>query len=151
MLTTDLMLKETNPKAAFAANKVPLHLFPAVASAYGAMALLDGALKYGRSNWRHSGVTTSVYVDACKRHLESYFEGADNDATSGLPNLAHAIACIAILIDAKESGILIDDRQYRGLPYYNILDGLAEKIPAMREKYKDINPIHYTAQGPSHD
>lgn len=44
--------KPTNPKDIIGCNKIPMHLWPETATMLGAMALLDGMLKYGRSNWR---------------------------------------------------------------------------------------------------
>jgi hypothetical protein len=49
-------VKETNPKAAIGAHKIPFHLWPESASALGSLGMLDGMLKYGRANWRVSGV-----------------------------------------------------------------------------------------------
>lgn len=105
--------KPTNPKDAIAsATKLPLHLWPFAATALGCLALLEGALKYGRANWRASGVRASVYKDALDRHMGAWFEGEDTDPCSGLPHLAHALACLAILVDAQANGALTDDRQY---------------------------------------
>ena len=138
--------KDTNPKTAFAANKVPFHLWPAIASAMGAMGLLEGACKYGRSNWRKSGVRASTYVDALLRHLLDYFEGNDTDPDSGLPQFAHMLACCAILVDASASGVLVDDRQYKGAGYRRVLQGLTEHVQRIREKYADKNPKHYSKE-----
>lgn len=52
--------KPTNPKDAIGSSKLPLHLWPTTATVVGCMALLDGALKYGRSNWRPGGVRALV-------------------------------------------------------------------------------------------
>ncbi len=138
--------KDTNPKAAFAANKVPFHLWPAIASATGAMGLLEGACKYGRSNWRKSGVRASTYVDALLRHVCDYFEGNDADPDSGLPQFSHMLACCAILVDASASGVLVDDRQYKGAGYRRVLQGLTEHVQRIREKYADKNPKHYSKE-----
>ncbi len=138
--------KDTNPKAAFAANKVPFHLWPALASATGAMGLLEGACKYGRSNWRKAGVRASTYVDALLRHVCDYFEGNDTDPDSGLPQFAHMLACCAILVDASASGVLVDDRQYKGAGYRRVLQSLTEHVQRIREKYADKNPKHYSKE-----
>ena len=138
--------KDTNPKAAFAANKVPFHLWPALASATGAMGLLEGACKYGRSNWRKSGVRASTYVDALLRHICDYFEGNDTDPDSGLPQFAHMLACCAILVDASACGVLVDDRQYKGAGYRRVLQSLTEHVQRIREKYADKNPKHYSKE-----
>lgn len=135
--------KPTNPKDAIATNKLPLHLWPETASAYGAMGFLDGALKYGRTNWRHAGVRASIYYDAARRHLAAWFEGEDTDPQSGVPHLGHALACIAILVDAKEAGKLNDDRAYPG-GYAGLPQRFESLVAELRAKHADKNPQHYT-------
>lgn len=135
--------KPTNPKDAIATNKLPLHLWPETASAYGAMGFLDGALKYGRTNWRHAGVRASIYYDAARRHLAAWFEGEDIDPQSGVPHLGHALACIAILVDAKEAGKLNDDRAYPG-GYAGLPQRFESLVASLRERHADKNPQHYT-------
>lgn len=136
-------LKNTNPKDLIGSDKLPLHLFPETATIYGALALLDGALKYGRSNWRVAGVRASIYYDAARRHLSKWFEGEDIDADSSLPHLAHALACIAILIDATEAKKLKDDRMYP-IGYAGIINDLTKHVKRLKEKYKNKNPKHWT-------
>lgn len=138
-------LKSTNPKDLIGSDKIPLHLFPETATVYGAMALLDGALKYGRANWRAAGVRASIYIDAAKRHLSKWFEGQDIDEDSGLPHLAHALACIVILIDAYEAKKLKDDRMYKG-GYIELLKRMTPEVKRLKEKYKDKNPKHWTIE-----
>ena len=69
-----------------------------------------GAEKYGAFNWREHNVSSTVYYDAAMRHLMAYFDGENLDAESGLPHLAHVMACASILIDAKHHGTLNDNR-----------------------------------------
>lgn len=102
--------KPTNPKDAAATTRLDLSLFPATARAYGALALTEGDLKYGGFNWRDAGVMASIYYAACGRHLDKWFNGEESDPTTGVPHLANAIACLAVLIDAVEKGNLNDDR-----------------------------------------
>jgi hypothetical protein len=139
----DNNLKNTNPKDLIGSDKLPLHLFPETATIYGALALLDGALKYGRSNWRVAGVRASIYYDAVRRHLSKWFEGEDIDSDSGLPHLAHAIACIAILIDSYEANNLKDDRMYP-IGYKKTIDKMTEHVKRLKEKHKNDNPKHWT-------
>ena len=142
--------KPTNPKDMIATNKVPFHLWPETASAYGALAMAEGAMKYGRSNWRHAGAKASVYYDAARRHLNAWFEGEDLDA-SGAPHLAHVLACVAILVDATEAGKLHDDRMYPG-GYHGLASRVESIVAQMRERHADKNPQHYTiAQAPAKD
>lgn len=136
-------LKNTNPKDLIGSDKIPLHLFPETATIYGAMAFLDGALKYGRANWRVAGVRASIYYDAAKRHLSKWFEGEIIDEDSGLPHLAHAIACIAILIDATEANKLKDDRMYPG-GYIGLIKKMTSEVKRLKEKYIEKNPKHWT-------
>ncbi len=132
-----------NPKDAIANGKIPMHLWPATATAMGAIGLLDGMNKYGRLNWREAGVRASVYVSACQRHLTAWFENEDNDKDSGIPHLAHALACLAILVDADAAGKLTDDRQYPG-GYRKLMNELTPLVAMVNEKYKDRpEPKHY--------
>lgn len=132
-----------NPKDAIATNKIPMHLWPTTATAMGAIGLLDGYYKYGRSNWREAGVRASVYVSACQRHLNAWFEGEDSDSDSGLPHLGHALACLAILVDAQAANKLTDDRQYPG-GYRKLMDELTPLVATINEKFADKpEPTHY--------
>lgn len=136
-------LKPSNPKDIIGSDKMPLHLWPETATALGCLGLLDGALKYGRTNWRAVGVRSSIYYDACRRHLNAWFEGEDTDPDSGLPHLAHALACIAIVVDAEAAGKLNDDRQVAG-GYRRQLDELTLHVKRLKEVHKDKAPRHYT-------
>lgn len=135
--------KPTNPKDVIGSDKIPLHLWPETASILGSMALLDGALKYGRSNFRSIGVRASIYHDATRRHLMKWFEGQDLDEDSGLPHLAHALACVAILIDAQSSGKMNDDRMLKG-GTLELLETMTPHVKRLKELYKDREPHHYT-------
>ena len=134
--------KPTNPKDAIGSDKLPLHLFPTTAIAQGSLALLDGALKYGRTNYRAIGVRASIYHDACLRHMTKWFEGEEVDEDSGVDHLAHAIACIAILIDAKAAGKLNDDRMIEG-GYLKMLKELTPKVAELKKKHESKSAKHY--------
>lgn len=136
-------LKPTNPKDAVGSGKVPLHLWPTTATVVGSMALMDGALKYGRANYRACGVRASIYFDACNRHLNAWFEGEDNDPDSQLPHLGHALACLAVLVDAQAAGCLVDDRQYPG-GYRSLLGQMTEHVERLKDLHFDRMPRHYT-------
>lgn len=135
--------KDTNPKDAVGCTKLPLHLFPMTATALGALALLDGMLKYGRANWREIGVKSSIYMSACMRHLIAWFEGEENDPDSGLPHLGHAIACLAILIDAQAAGKLNDDRNYPA-EWRKFINEMTPHVKRLLELHKDKSPKHWT-------
>lgn len=110
----------------------------------GCIGLLEGALKYGRTNWRESGVRASIYVDACKRHLDAWFEGEDCAPDSGSPHLANALACLAIIVDAQAAGKLVDDRAYNGAGYRPFVDGLTEHVPRLRQLFAGHDPRQYS-------
>jgi hypothetical protein len=104
----------TNPKDLLGIKKVQLNLVPPSSIIYQALAMEDGARKYGPYNWRQNKVITSIYVAAAMRHLQSYWDGEENASDSGKPHLAHALACLGIIVDAKETGNLVDDRPLPG-------------------------------------
>lgn len=139
----DPKLKASNPKHAIGSDKLPLHLWPETATALGCLGMLDGALKYGRSNFRACGVKSSTYYDACRRHLNKWFEGEEIDPDSGLDHLAHALACIAIVVDARAAGKLNDDRMVKG-GYADYVNELTPHVKRLKELHKSKNPKHYT-------
>lgn len=100
-----------NPKSIQGAKKFSLRLLPLPAAIVVNQALENGMHKYGAANWRKTGVAASVYVDAALRHLAQWFDGSQENAIdSGVHNLGHAMACLAILVDAQANGTLQDDR-----------------------------------------
>jgi hypothetical protein len=121
---------ETNPKDRIGQSKVSLSKVPPAALAHCAHALMDGASKYGAYNWRGKKVQAGIYVDAAQRHLLSWFEGQESATDSGIHHLGHAMACLAILLDAQEGGNLIDDRPIFDKPdkFDSVLSRLNEQI-----------------------
>lgn len=101
---------DNNPKTIFGVQKTPMHLVPPSAKRAMALAFKDGAAKYGPYNWREKTVSASVYYAAMQRHIDDWWDGENEAADSGVDHLAHAMACLAILIDAKLCGKLNDDR-----------------------------------------
>lgn len=140
----DLGTKETNPKDAIGGSKLPIHLWPTTATVLGSLGLLDGMLKYGRSNWREGGVRASIYVDAAQRHLFAWFEGEDCDPDSGVPHLAHALACLAILVDSQASGNLTDDRMYSNGQYRALVTELTPHVERLKSLHAGRSPRHFT-------
>lgn len=102
-----------NPKSAQGAKKYSLRYLPLPANIEVNRAFQNGAEKYGAANWREKGVAASVYIDAALRHLYQWFDGSQERAEdSGVHNLGHAMACLAIIIDAQANGTLQDDRPF---------------------------------------
>jgi hypothetical protein len=104
------MLPDDNPKTAEGVKKPSFVCVPPVALLHLAHAMMNGANKYGRMNWREHTVTSSIYYDAAMRHLLSWVDGETYDRQSGLHHLAHVMACCAILLDAESLSRLNDDR-----------------------------------------
>lgn len=103
-------MKSTNPKDRAATHRLDLSLFPDTAIAYGALAMTEGDCKYGGYNYREGGVHVSTYVAALDRHMAKYYNGEWEDPKTFVPHLASAMACLAVLIDGHEAGVLVDDR-----------------------------------------
>lgn len=112
--STPLRVAGVNPKDRIGVKKPNLHLVPSTAIVHCAKAMEDGAAKYGPYNWRENKVIASVYVSAAERHLRQWFDGEDEAEDSGQHHLAHAMACLAILLDAQEGENLKDDRPFPG-------------------------------------
>jgi len=106
----ELNVKDTNPKDAVGTKKVPVSVLPMPVLGEVGLALLEGARKYGRHNYRVAGVRGSVYIDACFRHLASWWEGEDVDPDSGLSHITKAIAGLVVLRDSMLMENWKDDR-----------------------------------------
>lgn len=132
--------KDTNPKDAVGTAKVPLSTVSAPVMAEVGLAMMEGARKYGRHNYRVSGVRASVYYDAVMRHLMSFFEGENTDPDSGLPHVVKAIACLVVLRDSQIQGNWVDDRPPKTPDGW--VAELNEKAAALLEKYPDALPAH---------
>lgn len=135
--------KPTNPKDKICVFKMPLTLWPLIATIHGCLALLDGMLKYGRRNWRAAGVQAMVYVDAALRHILKWAYGEKIDPDSGVHHLGHALACLAILLDAEADGTLVDDREYNGAASLAVLKEFTPLVEQMKAKYADRHPQHF--------
>ncbi len=135
--------KATNPKDAVGDTKVPLWLLSPIAKAQWALAQFAGFLKYGAWNWRVMGVRASVYASAGARHFDAYLSGEEFDPVDGTHHLGNAMACAAILLDAKAAGKLVDDRP----PSVGIRETYAEverQMAALRTQYANREPKHYS-------
>ncbi|MBG24154.1 MAG: hypothetical protein CMF22_11965 [Idiomarinaceae bacterium] len=133
-----------NPKDIIGSSKIPMSIWPSAATAYGSVGLYNGALKYGKANFRASNVRTSIYVDAAMRHMMAYMEGEEVDPDDGVPHLAAALASLAIIVDAKTAGTLIDDRQVEAEGYRDMINEMTGHIKRLQELHADRNPKHHT-------
>lgn len=104
-----------NPKTQYGVAKPSLTNVPPVGMFRVGQVMACGAEKYGPMNWRDDKITASVYVNAALRHLLTYWDGQNLDEETHLPHLAHAAACLLILLDAEAQGMLQDDRPTVGM------------------------------------
>ncbi|WP_316207613.1 dATP/dGTP diphosphohydrolase domain-containing protein [Bradyrhizobium sp. SZCCHNR3118] len=135
--------KATNPKDAVGIKKVGLSVLPIRVMYEVALGMLEGALKYGRHNYRVIGVRASVYYDATKRHLDDWWEGEDIDPASQLNHVTKAISSLTVLRDAMIRGNWVDDRPPRSEPGW--IDGLNAKAAALIDKYPKPMPAYVQA------
>ena len=101
---------DDNPKTALGEAKPKMSDTPTESIRLLGQVHSMGAAKYGAFNWREKTVSSTVYYDAAMRHLMAYFDGQDIDEESGLPHLAHVMACCSILLDASNGNTLNDNR-----------------------------------------
>jgi hypothetical protein len=137
--------KDTNPKDAVGTKKVPLSTVPCGPLLHAGLAMLEGARKYGRHNYRAAGIRASVYYDAViARHLMPWWEGEDDDPDSGLCHIDKAIAGLLVLRDSMLKGNWVDDR-----PIQNPIDlpGLNRKAAEIIERYPDAKEPFTRAKG----
>ena len=105
-------LEDKNEKTANGLKKPHLFLNPPTALLVMSEAFKDGISpdKYSPYNWRDDGASVSIFLSACQRHIMSWMDGEENAKDSKVHHLGHAMACLAIIIDAQYCGKLIDDR-----------------------------------------
>ena len=135
--------KLSNPKDAIGDTKLPLWLCSPIAKAHWAIGQFAGMLKYGAWNWRTAGVRSSVYISAMQRHIDAYNSGEEFDPIDDSHHLGNVMACCAILLDAKEAGVLTDDRP----PSVGIRGTYAwgeATMAKLRTQYADRTPRHFT-------
>jgi hypothetical protein len=135
--------KPTNPKDVIGSGKLPLELVPDTMAAYASLSFLEGASKYGRYNWRAAGVRASIYRAAHDRHMMKWWNGEDCDPKTGIPHLASALACIAIILDAGVCGKLTDDRPPRA-PIGDLIDRLGDSVGPLKALFASHDPHQYT-------
>jgi hypothetical protein len=110
-----LELPDGNPKTAHGVSKPGIEGVPVAPLFMVGEVMRLGIRKYGLTNWRHEAVSASVYYNAAMRHIMAWWDGQNNDFESEQPHLAHAAACLLILLDARLTDDLNDDRPSAGL------------------------------------
>ena len=143
-----LTYKDTNPKDAVGIRKwrvfttVPLTVLTELG-----VAMLEGARKYGRHNYRVAGVRSSVYVDAAIGHITQWWEGENIDSDSGLSHITKAMASLAVLRDAMIQDKLVDDRPPPAR-LDKVRDNLQEVVDKMFIKYPEAVEAYTALKNP---
>lgn len=96
--------------AAVANNKTPFAGVPPVGFAALGWGMQTGVIKYGKFNWRNTGVTASVFGEAMLRHVLDWLCGENHAPDTNVHHLAHLMASPAIVLDAELHGVFNDDR-----------------------------------------
>lgn len=138
-----LTVKDTNPKDAVGIKKwrqyttVPMTVVWELG-----VAMLEGARKYGRHNYRVAGVRASVYIDAAKGHLDAWWEGEDIDPDSQLSHITKAIASLVVMRDAMIQKKFVDDRPPKTVEFkafqanlQGAVDSIFARIPEAKEAF----------------
>lgn len=142
---SNMTTKDTNPKDAVGTKKWRQYCtVPTTIIWELGVAMLEGARKYGRHNYRVAGVRASVYIDAAKGHIDQWWEGEDIDAESGLSHITKAMASLAVLRDAMINDMVNDDRP----PKCNLdrvrtemqtaVEGIFERFPDAVDPYTEL-------------
>lgn len=139
--TVKLTTKDTNPKDSVGVKKSPLSVVPTQVIHEIGLGMLEGALKYGRHNYRVAGVRSSVYYDAAMRHLNQWWEGEDVDGPSGLSHVTKAMTTLAVLRDAMLQDKLTDDRPPPALNR-EWLEDYNKKAGELIDKYPNPVPAY---------
>lgn len=132
--------KHSNPKDAVGIRKAYQSVLPLPVLYEVGLAMLEGALRYGRHNYRVIGVRASTYYDACRRHLDEWWEGQDLDRPTRIHNLSKAIACLLVLRDAEMRGMLTDDRPPK--MDYDWLAGMNERAAELVSMYPNAEAAY---------
>lgn len=131
-----------NPKQSIGLSKLPLHLWSPLATAYGAVGLANGR-KYGEGNYKATPILMSIYLAATLRHLYAFIEGQECDEVDGTPHIAAILANMAIILEARSVGTMIDDRPMQG-GYLKEAKKLTEICNRLNELHKGRDVHHYT-------
>jgi hypothetical protein len=131
--------KPSNPKDAVGSRKARwFSILPLRVLVNVGLAMLEGALKYGRHNYRIAGIRASVYLDAVVcGHLMPWQEGEDIDPDSGLNHIDKAIASLIVLRDGMLENNWVDDRAPSVENFGEFMAEAHKRCVALLEKYPE--------------
>ncbi len=134
--------KPSNPKDAVGVKKPPMSCVPLPVLMEVGVAMLEGARKYGRHNYREAHVRASVYFDAAMRHLFQWYEGEDIDPDSALSHITKAISSLVVLRDGMIQDKWVDDRPPKTKDGWmrdldNTIQQIFEKYPEAKDAFTE--------------
>jgi len=139
--------QETNPKKAHGALKCPSGFTPKSAILEMGAVMAHGAHKYGAFNFRDTDIDCLTYIGAIDRHQALWEDGEDFDEETGYHHLASVMACCALIIDATQTGKLVDNRSKTGL-IKATLKRLAQLHNEFVEDWEGLTPEKETRLAP---
>jgi hypothetical protein len=107
---------------------------PPRALAHVALAFADGGMKYGPYNWHKEKITASVYYGAALRHLNAWWEGEEVASDGVAHHLAHACACLLMILDTMHTEWLQDNRPPSTGSYTDLLAELGSHLTELRDR-----------------
>ena len=131
-----------NPKDAIGSEKNPHCTVSQAVMAEVGVAMMEGARKYGRHNYRSTDIRASIYYDATRRHLDAWWEGEDIDAESGIHHITKAIAGLTVLRDGMIQDKIDDDRPPVTPAYHKdyvkkLVAGVLKRLPESVEPFTE--------------
>ena len=93
----------------FDGGKTQFGLMPPFALTEFADVLTYGAKKYNPENWKWVPDAKRRYFDAAMRHMWAWKCAAKNDPETDLHHMAHAMCCLAFIIDIEMDPSIIND------------------------------------------
>jgi hypothetical protein len=136
--------KPSNPKDVIGSSKIRLDLVPDSMILFASLGFAEGALKYGKFNWRVAGVSLSIYMAAMERHKMKFMSGEWADPVTRVPHLSSMLACIGIIVDAYTSDKLTDDRPPVQPDLSPSIESAARVQQHLKELFRDHNPHQHT-------
>jgi hypothetical protein len=139
-------MKNSNPKDTAGSARIDMSLVSPFAIMEEALAMEEGATKYGAFNYTIVGVKSRVYIGALLRHVFKWLLGEERDGKTGVHHLGSARACLGILIDAQARGKLYDDRPPSHHEASQHLDYMEARVRHLREVFSTSDPRHYNIE-----
>lgn len=128
-------IKVENPKEKYGKAKVGLDALSVNVLFELGTAMHEGALKYGKFNYRDSNIRSSIYYNATLRHLMLWYNGEDIDPDSGISHIVKAMSSLHVLRDSMIEGSIVDDRPHST---HCTADAMSLIVQGINEKWDTV-------------